>query len=137
EENSVQARSFQTWLLSAFALVAVFLAAVGIYGVVAYSITQRRKEIGIRVALGADRRRVARLVFQTGMAPVMAGVAGGLVAASFFANLLASLLFHVARLDPATFLATPVVLILTAAFPCWLLCRKASRIDPIDALRLE
>jgi len=135
--NSVRARVFQTSLISAFAVVAVFLAAVGIYGVVAYSIMQRRKEVGIRIALGADRKDVSRLVFHTGMTPVVAGLAGGLVAASFFAKLLASLLFHIRTLDPLTFLVTPLVLILTAAVPCWLIARNASHFDPMDALRLE
>jgi ABC-type antimicrobial peptide transport system permease subunit len=127
---------FQT-SLSAFALVAVFLAAVGIYGVVAYSIMQRRKEIGVRLALGAGQKDISQLVFQNGMTPVLAGLAGGLVAASLFARLLGRLLFQVGALDPASFLLTPLVLILAAALPCLLLARKASRFDPVDALRLE
>ncbi|HLK68978.1 MAG TPA: ABC transporter permease [Bryobacteraceae bacterium] len=135
--NSVQARVFQAWLLSAFALVAVFLAAIGIYSVLSYSIIQRRKEIGIRIALGADRKDVSRFVFENGMTPVVAGLAIGLAAASFFARLLASLLFQVGTLDPTTFVVTPLILILTAALPCILLARKASRFDPMDALRLE
>jgi putative ABC transport system permease protein len=135
--NSVQTRVFQTSLLSAFAMVAVFLAAIGIYSVLGYSIMQRRKEIGIRVALGADRKNVFGFVFENGMTPVVAGLAIGLAAASLFAKLLASLLFQVGTSDPATFVVTPLVLILTAALPCWLLARKASRFDPMDALRLE
>ncbi len=135
--GSVQMRRFQTSLLSAFASVAVLLAAIGIYGIVAYSILQRRKEIGVRLALGANPKNVSQLVFRNGLAPVLFGLAIGLVAASLFSRLLASLLFGVSGLDPVTFLATPLVLILAAAVPCSLIARKASRIHPMDALHLE
>jgi putative ABC transport system permease protein len=135
--GSVEMRRFQTSLLSAFALVAVLLAAIGIYGVVAYSILQRRKEIGVRVALGANPMNVSQLVFRNGLAPVVSGLAAGLVAAVLSSRLLASLLFRVSVFDPVTFLVTPLVLILAASVPCWLIARKASRIDPMDALRLE
>jgi putative ABC transport system permease protein len=135
--GSVQVRRFQTSLLTVFALVAVLLAAVGIYGTVAYSILQRRKEIGVRIALGADPKHVSQLVFRNGLAPVVSGLTAGLGAALLFARLLASLLFRVHVWDPVTFLATPLVLILAAAAPCWLIARKVSRIHPMDALRLE
>jgi predicted permease len=135
--GSVQTRLFQTSLLSAFALIAVLLATIGIYGVVAYSILQRRKEIGVRVALGANPKDVSQLVFRNGLAPVLSGLTAGLVAAPLFSGLVASLLFRVPVLDPVTFLVTPLVLILAAAVPCWLIARKASLIDPMDALRLE
>src|SRR5262249_18247350 len=135
--NSVQTRLFQASLLSAFALVSVLLAAIGIYGVVAYTILQRRKEIGVRVALGAHAKNVSQLVFRIGLAPVLFGLTGGLIAGLLFSRLLAGLVFQVGVLDPVTFVGTPVVLILAAAVPCWLIARKASRIDPMDALRLE
>jgi putative ABC transport system permease protein len=134
---SVQMRRFQTSLLSAFALVAVLLAAIGIYGIVAYSIVQRRREIGLRVALGAIPKDVSRLVFRKGLTPVLSGLIAGLVAAPLFSRFVASLLFRIPVLDPVTFLVTPLVLILAAAVPCGLIARKASRIDPMDALRLE
>jgi putative ABC transport system permease protein len=135
--RSVQPRLFQAALLSAFALIAVLLAAVGIYGVVAYSISQRRKEIGVRIALGADRQDISRLVFQNGMTPVAVGLSIGLLAACLFARLMASLLFQVHALDPLSFTVAPLVLVLAAAAPCWLTARHAARIDPVDALRLE
>jgi FtsX-like permease family len=135
--GSVQMRRFQTGLLTAFASVAVLLAAIGLYGVVAYSILQRRKEIGVRVALGANPKNVSQLVFRNGLAPVVSGLAAGLVAASLFSRLLASLLFRVSVFDPVTFLVTPLVLILAAGVPCWLIARRASHIDPMDALRIE
>lgn len=135
--GSVQMRRFQTWLLTAFALIAVLLAAIGIYGIVAYSILQRRKEIGVRVALGANPMSVSRLVFQIGLAPVVSGLTAGLVAASLFSKLLASLLFRVTVFDPVTFLVAPLMLMLSASVPCWLIARKASRIDPMEALRTD
>jgi putative ABC transport system permease protein len=135
--RSVQSRLFQTVLLSAFALIAALLAAVGIYGVVAYSILQRRKEIGVRIALGADRQDISRLVFQNGMTPVAVGLAVGLFAACLFARFMASMLFQVRTLDPLCFTVAPLVLVLAAAAPCWLTARDAACIDPVDALRLE
>jgi ABC-type antimicrobial peptide transport system permease subunit len=135
--QSVQPRVFQAALLSAFALVAVLLAGVGIYGVVAYSVLQRRKEIGVRMALGADQQDISHLVFRNGMTPVWAGLAAGLLAAALFSKVMASLLFQVRALDPAIFIAAPLVLIVAAALPCWLTARQAGRVDPVDVLRLE
>jgi putative ABC transport system permease protein len=136
-EKSVQPRRFQASLLTAFALVAVLLAAIGIYGVVAYSVAQRRKEIGVRIALGAKQRDVGTLVFQRGMAPVLIGLAAGLVASAMLTRLIASLLFQVSTLNPRTYTAAALILVLAAALPCWLTARQASRIDPVVALRLE
>jgi ABC-type antimicrobial peptide transport system permease subunit len=104
---------------------------------VAYSILQRRKEIGVRIALGADRLDISRLVFQNGMTPVAMGLAIGLLAACLFARFMASLLFQVRTLDPLSFTVAPLVLVLAAAAPCWLTARHAACIDPVDALRLE
>ena len=135
--RSVQTRLFQASLLSAFAFVAVLLAAVGIYGVVSYSVLQRRKEIGVRVALGADQQDISRLVFQNGMTPVLVGLVAGLLAAVLFSKMMASLLFQTHSWDPAAFIAAPSILVLAAALPCWLTSRQAAHIDPMDALRLE
>lgn len=123
--------------LGAFASVAVLLAAMGIYGVVAYSIMQRRMEIGVRIALGAKQRDVGNLVFRSGMAPVFIGLATGLVAAVFLARLISSLLFKVSALNPTIFIVSPLIFLLSGALPCWLMARRAARIDPVVALRLE
>src|SRR5262249_30213814 len=120
-----------------FALVAVLLAAVGIYGVVAFSVLQRRKEIGVRIALGAARQDISQLVFQNGMTPVLFGLAAGLLSAVLFTRLLTSLLFQVHALDPPTFIVARVILILAAALPCWLTARHAAHVAPMDALRLD
>ena len=135
--KSVQPRRFQAALLSGFAAVAVLLAAIGIYGVVAYSVAQRRKDIGVRIALGAKQRDVGNLVFRNGMAPVFLGLGIGMFAAAVLARFIASLLFEVSTLDPTTFIGAPVVLVIAAALPCWLTARQAARIDPVVALRLE
>jgi predicted permease len=135
--KSVQPRRFQAVLVSGFALVAVLLAAIGIYGVVAYSVAQRRKEIGVRIALGAKQLDVRNLVFRNGMAPVLIGLCAGLLAAAFLARLIASLLFQVSTLDAVTFISAPLILVLAGALPCWLTARQAAHIDPVVALRLE
>jgi hypothetical protein len=135
--KSVQSRAFQMLLLSAFALVALLLAAIGIHGVVAYAVLLRRKEIGVRIALGADPQHISRMVFQNGLTPVVVGLPIGLFAAGLFARLMSSLLFQVRALDPVTFIVAPLVLLVAAAAPCWLTARRAAHIDPMDCLRLE
>jgi len=104
---------------------------------VSYSILQRRKEIGVRIALGADRQDISHLVFRNGLTPVIVGLPIGLLAAGLFARLMSSLLFQVRPLDPVAFIVAPLVLVLAAAAPCWLTARQAARIDPMDCLRLE
>jgi putative ABC transport system permease protein len=135
--KSVEPRQFQVSLLSVFGFVAVLLAAVGVYGVVSYSVLQRRKDIGIRITLGADQREIHRLVFRDGMTPVFLGLGAGLLAAALLAKLIASLLFEVNSLDPVTFISAPFVLIIAAGLPCWLNARRAARTDPVVALRLD
>jgi putative ABC transport system permease protein len=135
--DSVQVRLFQVSLLGAFAIVAVLLAAVGIYGVVAHSALQRRKEIGIRIALGAAAEDISRLVMRNGMTPVLAGLAVGLAVAASLTKVIASLLFQVGTLDPFAFFAAPSIFILVAALPCWWTARHAAQADPMDALRLD
>jgi putative ABC transport system permease protein len=136
-DKSVEQRRFQALLLSVFAGIAVLLAALGIYGVVAYAVLQRRKEFGVRIVLGADHREIRRLVFTHGMAPVIIGLGIGALIAMSVARWIGSLLFQVNALDPGSFLKASLLLALTAALPCWLSARQAGRTDPVEALRLD
>jgi putative ABC transport system permease protein len=124
-------------LLAVFATVALLIAAVGIYGVMAYSVGQRTREIGLRMALGAERGRVLRLIVREGMAVGLAGVAVGIVAALALSRALVSLVFGVPVRDPATFVAVGSVLALVALVACVVLAHRASRVDPMVALRDE
>jgi putative ABC transport system permease protein len=126
---------FYLLLLVAFAAVALTLAAVGIYGVTSYAVSRRTREIGIRMALGADRRAVLRLVVGQGMAVALAGAVSGLVAAALLTKLMASLLYGVHARDVATFLAACPVLAGAAFLASYLPARRATRIDPLTALR--
>jgi ABC-type antimicrobial peptide transport system permease subunit len=130
-------RRFGAVLLTAFGLTAALLAVIGIYGVVAYAILERRKEIGVRIALGASSRHVTQLVLWYGMAPVLIGLVAGVVMAMLLTRLMATLLFNVSTLDPITFISAPLALAFAGAVPCWLTARHARRIDPAVCLRLE
>jgi putative ABC transport system permease protein len=120
-----------------FALVALSLAAVGLYGVLAHTVTRRTSEIGIRVALGAQPAQVQRMVVAHGMALVGIALAIGALGALATGQLLSSLLFGVSARDPATYAAVLFVLLAVAAVACWRPARRASRIDPAVALRTE
>jgi ABC-type antimicrobial peptide transport system permease subunit len=122
-------------LLSAAALIALALAVVGIYGVVAFSVAQRQREIGVRMALGAQRCDVLNLILSHGMRLVVIGTVLGLVGAFGFGRVLASLLFQVSPTDPATLIIVPSVLIGAAALACALPARRAARQDPMELLR--
>ena len=135
--ESVSRRRFQMFLLSIFAGVAMLLAAVGIYGVVSYSVTERTNEIGIRLALGAERRDVFRLVLKEGMIPALMGVSIGLVAAFAFARVIKSLLFGVSATDPVTLFAIAAALTIVALLACWIPARRATKVDPMLALRYQ
>jgi putative ABC transport system permease protein len=124
-------------LLTAFALIALVLAGVGVYGVMAYSVSQRTQEIGVRMALGATTDSVFRLVLAQALRLVAMGVGVGLVAAALLAQLLETLLFQTEPLDPWTFAITAVVLALVATFASYVPARRGMRIAPVDALRAE
>lgn len=122
-------------LLAVFGLLALGLASIGVYGVMAYSVSQRTREIGVRLALGATRGEVRGLVFKQGLFLTLAGIIVGIVAAAFAAGYVEQLLFDVNGLDPVTFIAIPAILIVVAALAIYIPARRASRVDPIVALR--
>jgi putative ABC transport system permease protein len=127
---------FSALLLGGFSVVSLLLAAVGIYGVLAFSVTERTREIGVRVALGADPARIRALVMGGGLRVVLAGTAVGMGGALALTGLLKSLLFGVKAHDGATFVTAPAVLIGVAMLAAWLPARRAARLTPVDALRL-
>ena len=128
---------FSAWLLSGFAAVALALAAIGIYGVVAYSVTARRREFGVRAALGADANSIMVLVLRTGARPVLLGLLFGVVAAVAASDLLKSLLFGIAPHDPVTFAVVPLFFAAVALAAGIVPARRAARLNPMEALRTE
>ena len=124
-------------LISAFAFAAVFLSAIGIYGLLHQMVVQRRNEIGVRLALGATRRGIASLVVREGLTLALTGSVAGLISALFLSRLLSKLLYGVSPTDPITFAGAVLVLLAVAAIACWIPSYRATRIDPMIVLRQE
>jgi len=135
--RSLGNRRFNLYLLGGFAALAVLLAVVGIYGVMSYSVSQRTREIGIRMALGAAHGRVVGLVVSQGLKLAALGVAIGISGALALSGVVRTLLYGVTATDPLTYGAIASALILVALGACWLPARRAARVDPVIALRAE
>ena len=135
--DSVANRRFEMDLLLLFAASALFLAGLGVYGVLMYSVEQRSREIGLRMALGAQRANVYRLVLRDGLLPVAAGVAVGVALAFASGRLVSSLLYQVSPYDPMLTAAAVSILLLVGILGCVLPARRAASIEPMKALRME
>jgi putative ABC transport system permease protein len=135
--ESLAQRRFAMQVVGLFGLLAMLLAGIGIYGVMAYAVSQRTREIGIRIALGANRRAILGWVFRQGMTLIVVGVGLGLIGAFAFTRLLRSLLFGVAPTDLMTYVALAALLALVALLACYIPARRATKVDPLVALRYE
>jgi ABC-type antimicrobial peptide transport system permease subunit len=135
--ESIRRPALIAQVFGAFAILALLLAVVGTYGLLSYIAAERRREIGVRLALGADRTRVLREVMAPGLLLAGAGVVAGLVGALGLNRVIASLLFGIEPTDPATLVAVALIISLVAAFACWLPAWRASRLDPNVVLRAD
>lgn len=136
-DQSTSRQRFNVWLMSLFGASALLLAAIGIYGLMAYSVEQRTRELGVRLALGADLGMVRRMVLGQGMRLAALGIVLGLIAAAALSRLMTAFLFEVTATDPVVFVAAPLVLAGVALLAVWLPAYRASRVDPIEALRRD
>jgi putative ABC transport system permease protein len=135
--TSVAQPRFRTWLLGLFAVLALLLSTIGIYGVMSYSVTQRVHEMGIRIALGAQPRQVFQLVTGQGLRLALLGVGIGCVASIALTRVLRSFLYDVSALDPITYLSVAAVLVSVGLLASYLPARRATKVDPLIALRYE
>ena len=135
--ESIAQRRIIVMVFAIFGALALLLGALGLYGVLAYTVTLRTREIGVRMALGAQRVDVLRLVLRDGMALALIGVAVGLAGALALTRLMVSLLFQVTATDATTFTAVPALLIVVALLACFIPARRATKVDPLVALRYE
>lgn len=124
-------------LFGVFSTIALVLAAAGIYGVMAYFVTQRTREIGVRIALGAQWRDVLKLILKSGMSLVLIGLTLGLAGAFALTRLMSALLFEISTTDPLTFAGVALCVILAALLACYIPARRAMKVDPLIALRYE
>jgi putative ABC transport system permease protein len=136
-DRAVEDRAQQMNLLAAFAVLALVLASIGLYGVLSYAVTQRRREIGLRMALGANARTVVGMVVGRGLLLAFTGLAIGLVLAAAGTRAMATMLYGIEGLDAATFVEVSALLAAIAVLACWIPARRASRLDPIVVLREE
>ena len=135
--RSISRQRFNVMLMTVFGSAALLLAAIGIYGLMAYSVAQRTREIGIRMALGAEAEQVQRMVVFQGMRLAVIGVVVGLVASFAVTRLMASFLFGVQARDPMVFITMPALLTVVSIVAVWLPARRASTVNPLVALRYE
>ncbi|HKV28928.1 MAG TPA: FtsX-like permease family protein, partial [Candidatus Acidoferrales bacterium] len=137
QSPSVFLRRYPSYLIGSFAALALILAMIGLYGLISYSVSQRTRELGIRIALGAQERDVLRLIMGQGARLALVGVAVGIVAGLGLTQLMRSLLFGVSAADPLTFAAVAVALTIVAVAACYVPARRAMMTNPIVALRYE
>jgi putative ABC transport system permease protein len=135
--DSLARQRFATTMLGAFAVFAMILAAIGVYGAISYLVTQGAHDIGVRIALGASRSSILKMVVRRGMGLAGTGIACGLIGAAALTRVMASLLFGVSARDVAAFTAAPVFLAVVALAACYVPARRATRVDPMVALRDE
>jgi putative ABC transport system permease protein len=135
--ESLAQRRLNMLLLGGFAALAVVLSAIGLYGVLGENVTRRRKEIGVRLALGASPRAALRLILSDGLVMIGAGAAIGIAGALFSTKLLSRMLYGVSSLDPLTFVVVPVFIVLVALLASYIPARRAMHVDPLTALRAE
>jgi ABC-type antimicrobial peptide transport system permease subunit len=136
-DEMLSLKNFVTMLLASFGGLALLLAAIGIYGVMAYSVAQRKQEIGIRIALGAEQRDIVSSVIRQGFALAFTGIAAGVISAFGLTRFLSAQLYGVKPTDPVSFTAVPLVLTAVALLATYVPARRASRVDPMTALRYE